>query len=895
MSALPTGTVTFFFSDIEGSTKLIQELGDAYPEALLAHHTIQRETLKAHHGHELRTEGDSFFIVFGSALDACAGAAAVQQAMTAHQWPRQATVRIRIGLHTGEAALVGNEYLGLEVHRAARIASAAHGGQVLLSETTRVLVEHALAAELSIRDLGTHRLKDLARAERLYQLSVDGLAAQFPPLRTLEATPNNLPTQLTSFIGRDDQVRDAKALLARARLLTLTGPGGTGKTRLSLQIAAEVLHQFPDGVFFVPLAAVQDPELVPSAIAQALALQSTGSRRPIDALLEYLKDKRMLLVLDNFEQLIPAAPVTTTLLENSSQLRIVVSSRAVLRVYGEQEFPVPPLALPSSSAVASVSSVSQFEAVRLFIERAVAAKPDFQATNENAPAIAGICERVDGLPLAIELAAARIKLFSPQALLLRLDKSLTALGTGARDLPTRQQTLRGAIQWSYDLLEEPSRRLFERFAVFARGASLEQAEAVCADNAPSPRPRGEGQGEGPDVLEGLDQLADQSLLRRVPEVSEPRFLMLQTIREFAMEKLQARGDGNATRDRHVQAFLALARQAQPYFLGDRRKEWFDRLGVEQDNFRAALDWTIESGDACNAMELASLLWRYWQVRGHIWEGRARMTAVLALPRALEFPKQRLAALEAAGSLAYWQADMETASRYYDECLELTRTIDDKKALAHALYNAAFPLFVDRERPAGMARARVLLEEALPLFRELGEPSSAAGALWALGNGYYFEGDFKRALELLAEARATAEAAGNRFTLAWALHTTGLSELKLGNHDAARASFLRAIGLFREDNDVSGLVLQLDNLSQIIRLDGNAYLATRLASAAKAHQGKTGTNLGQLLSEQEGRTGREGLDEATAARAWAEGENLPLDQAIDDAIAAARNPEPVRGS
>ncbi|HEY9288202.1 MAG TPA: adenylate/guanylate cyclase domain-containing protein, partial [Candidatus Dormibacteraeota bacterium] len=311
MSTLPTGTVTFFFSDIEGSTKLIQELGDAYPEALLAHHSIQRETLKAHHGHELRTEGDSFFIVFGSALDACAGAAAVQRALQAHQWPRQATVRIRIGLHTGEAVLVGNEYLGLEVHRAARIASAAHGGQVLLSETTRSLVENALPAELSVRELGTHRLKDLARAEHLYQLTIDGLPADFPALRTLEATPNNLPTQLTSFIGRDDQVRDATALLARSRLLTLTGPGGTGKTRLSLQLAANVLDKYPDGVFFVPLAAVHDPALVASAIAQALSLQISGSRHAIDVLLEYLRDKQTLLVLDNFEQLLPAAAVTT--------------------------------------------------------------------------------------------------------------------------------------------------------------------------------------------------------------------------------------------------------------------------------------------------------------------------------------------------------------------------------------------------------------------------------------------------------------------------------------------------------------------------------------------------------------------------------------------------------
>ena len=872
MSALPTGTVTFFFSDIEGSTKLIQELGDAYPEALLAHHTLQREALKAHHGQELRTEGDSFFIVFGSALDACAGAAAVQRALSGHQWPRQASVRIRVGLHTGEAALVGNEYLGLEVHRAARIASAAHGGQVLLSETTRVLVEHALPADLSIRDLGMHRLKDLARAERLYQLSVEGLPGDFPALRTLEATPNNLPTQLTSFIGRDDQVRDVKALLGKARLLTLTGPGGTGKTRLSLQVAADLLDRFPDGVFFVPLAAVQDPQLVPSAIAQALSVQVAGTKRPIDALLEYLGDKRTLLVLDNFEQLVEAAPITTRLLEASPELRLLVSSRAVLKVYGEQEFPVPPLGLPDRTAGTNLAALSQFEAVRLFIERAVATKPDFQATNENAPAIAGICERVDGLPLAIELAAARVKLFSPQALLGRLDNSLSALGTGARDLPTRQQTLRGAIQWSYDLLDEPSRRLFERFSVFARGASLAQAEAVCG-------------GDRIDVLDGLDQLADQSLVRRVPDFDEPRFLMLQTIREFAEERLDANGEAATIRDRHLQAYLALAREAQPHLFGSERKAWLDRLEIEQDNFRAALDWTAASRDSENAMRLAACLWRFWQMRGHIDEGRARLTAVLASAGSEQPSKERTEALEAAGSLAYWQADMETAQRLYDECLDLTRKIGDEPALANALYNAAFPSII---AVIDIPRARQRIEEALPIYRRLNDRGGVARSLWALANGHHFEQHDAEALPIFQEALAIFRTLDDRFGLAWCLHSTGLAWFRLNDVEEARHCFLEAMTLFQEAKDLSGMVLQLDNLSAVIRADGDPYLATQLASAAKAHQALTGASLGWLLSEQEGRLGRGGLDAQQGEQAWAEGQAMDLDDAVARATAAAKN-------
>ncbi len=872
--SLPTGTVTFFFSDIEGSTRLIQQLGERYPDVLLAHHTVLRQALAEHGGNELRTEGDSFFIVFGSALDACSGAAAAQQALQSHAWPEGGRVQVRIGLHTGEATLVGNEYLGLDVHRAARVASAAHGGQVLVSETTRALVDHVLPSSLTLKDLGLHRLKDLARPERLYQLNIDGLPGEFPALRTLEATPNNLPTQMTSFIGRDDQVREGRELLSRARLLTLTGPGGTGKTRLSLQIAADVMDQFPDGVYFVPLAAVQDPELVPSAIAQALAISSTGGRRPIDALLEHLHDKRTLLVLDNFEQLLPAAPIAITLLEGSPGLRVLVSSRSVLRVYGEQEFPVPPLAVPDLKALPSLSALSQFEAVRLFIERAVAVKPDFRATNENAPAIAGICERVDGLPLAIELAAARIKLFSPQALLSRLEKSLTALGSGARDLPSRQQTLRGAIQWSYEMIDAPGRRLLARFSVFARGGSLEQVESVC----------GPPDDIGGDVIDMLDQLADQSLVRRLPDFSEPRFLMLQTIREFMAEQLERSDEAAAIKDRHVQAFIALVQQAQPYVFGSRRKEWLDRLEMEDDNLRAALDWTLATGDAKNAMLLAACLWRFWQMRGHIHEGRARVVAALALPKSRDYPVERLQALEAAGGLAYWQADMESAQRFYDECLELTRTTGDKRALANALYNAAFPNVVNMRESE---RPRQLLLEALPLFRELGDQSSVGRTLWGLGNGYYFDREYPTAKVTLEESHAVFRTIDDRFGLGWALHTHGLVSLKMGDIEAARKDFLEAIELFKEGGDVSGMVLQLDNLSQVIRVDGDPGTATRLASAARVHQRSTGTGIGQLLSEQEGRTGREGLSPQDAEKVWTEGQALTLDQALEEAVAAAR--------
>ncbi|HEX2681902.1 MAG TPA: adenylate/guanylate cyclase domain-containing protein, partial [Candidatus Dormibacteraeota bacterium] len=617
--SLPTGNVTFLFTDIEGSTRLMQDLGNSYVQAQVDHHRILREAFKTGDGRELRTEGDSFFCVFDSALGACTAAAAAQRRLVANEWPDGKPIRVRIGMHTGEAPLVGNEYIGLDVHHAARVAASAHGGQVVVSDATRSLVESSLPPDLTLRDLGLHRLKDLARPERLFQLVIEGAPDTFPALRTLDSTPNNLPTQLTSFVGREDQVEEGNRLLDGTRLLTLTGPGGIGKTRLSLQIAAEVVQRFPDGVYFVPLSVVTDPELVPSVIAQSIGIPVAGNRLPLDVVDEHLRDRRVLLVLDNYEQLLPdGAPVVSHLLRSSPGLKALVSSRAVLRVYGEQELALEPLHMPDLKALPSLAALSQYEAVKLFIERAVAAKHDFQITNDNAPSVAGICERVDGLPLAIELAAARVKLFNPQALLARLETSAAVLGAGSRDLPGRQQTLMGAIAWSYDLLDDSHRRLFSRFSAFARGANLEQAESVCGPESEL----------GVDVLTGLDELADQSLMRRMPDYEEPRLLMLHVIREYAADRLRDSGEEAAIRDRHAAAYQALAEAAAPHLFGAEQKTWLDRLDLDHDNFRAAFDWSISRGDVARALCLGAAFWRFWQMRGHLREGRTRIESII---------------------------------------------------------------------------------------------------------------------------------------------------------------------------------------------------------------------------------------------------------------------------
>jgi predicted ATPase/class 3 adenylate cyclase len=862
---LPTGTVTFLFTDIEGSTRLMREMGDGYVPLQVRHHAILREAFRSNEGRELRTEGDSFFCVFKSALDACNAAAAAQRAFAAEAWPKGGEIRVRVGLHTGEAPLMGDEYVGLDVHHAARIAGAAYGGQVLVSGATHALVGSSLPPELTLRDLGTHRLRDLAQTERIYQLVVDGVPSTFPALRTLDGTPNNLPTQLTSFVGRADVVAQARQLLDRTRLLTLTGPGGIGKTRLSLQVAAETFDQFPDGVYFVPLSAVRDPEVIPSAIAQSLSVSVAGNKTPLEAVTEHLRNKRTLLVLDNFEQLLPdAAGFPSTLLKTGEGLKMIVSSRAPLRAYGEQEFAVEPLHLPDPSSKPSLETLSQYEAVKLFIERALAVKPDFQATNENAPAIAGICERVDGLPLAIELAAARIKLFNPQALYQRLEKSLSALGGGSRDLPSRQQTLTGAIAWSYDMLEEPLQRLMERFSVFARGAGFEQAEEVC--------------GPG-DVLNGLDELADQSLLRRLPDFEEPRVLMLQTIREFAAERLEQSGDAARTKDAHAAAYTRMVESAQGKFFGPERKAQLDRLERDHDNLRAALDWCIANTRTEQALRLAAAMWRFWQMRGHLREGRSRIDAVLAMPGGDGYPDARREALEAAGGIAYWQADMDQSLRWYDECLVLTRATGDKKAIANALYNDSFPRVIVRN---DIRLAITLLEEAAALFGEVGDRAGVARCKWAIGNAHYFLQEYPAATPALDDAIAIFRQIGETFGLGWAMHTRALVGINTGDPDTAAPLIDEALRLFSDAGDVSGITLLVEDQAQLAELTGDRLRALRLTAAANALQARTGANLSSIANATGGRPVAPAANE-TERKAWDEGQSMTTERAVAYAL------------
>ena len=643
-----------------------------YAELRERHRLLLRAAFDAHGGQEQGTEGDSFFVVFGSAREALAAAVEAQRALAAEPWPDDAPIRVRMGLHSGEAGTVGGSLVGLDINRAARISTVAHGGQILASDATRALVTASLPNDVTLRDLGEYRLRDLLAPERLVQVTATGLASAFPPPRTVDARPNNLPTQLTTFVGRQAELDEARGLLDTTRLLTMTGPGGTGKTRLSLQLAGMVADRFPDGVFFVPLEPIRDPMLVAPRIASAVGVVEGGNRPVAELLQEWLSTRHVLLVLDNVEQVIDAAPVVADLLRAADGLTVIATSRASLHISGEQEYPVPGLPTPpdptemsglerlnltgGARVVLDAAAVGQYAAVRLFIERAGAVKPGFAVTNENAPAVAAISARLHGMPLAIELAAARIKLLSPEAILSRLEHQLDLLAAGGRDLPARQQTLRGAIAWSYDILDEPGRRLLDRLSVFAGGPDLVAVEAVCG-------PRTE---IGGDVFDGVTALADQSLVRVDETVDgEPRVRLLDTIREYAAERLAERDEAGAILARHRDWYMALAEEAMPELSGADQRGWLDRLEMEHDDIRAVLDRAVAGPEPEVAIRTAFAMWRFWQKHGHLGEARRRLDAISAESWSRDDPRLRARLMEALGGVCWWQGDLASMRTAYE--------------------------------------------------------------------------------------------------------------------------------------------------------------------------------------------------------------------------------------
>jgi predicted ATPase/class 3 adenylate cyclase len=876
MGAAPTGTVTFLFTDIEGSTGLLKAMGETYRRAQDHHDEIIRAAVAAENGHVVRTAGDSFFVTFESPVPALRAAVAAQRSLGADEWPAGSPLRVRMGLHTGEGVLGGDDYIGIDVNRAARIAAAAHGGQVLLSEATRALVRHDLPDGVTLRDLGDHRLRDIAEPERLFDLVVDGLPSDFQPIRSLDFRPNNLPLQLTSFVGRADEIARAGQLLRGHRLVTLTGPGGAGKTRLALEVAAEGLSSFEDGAFFVDLAPIVDHAQVPSVLAQALGLRERPGRELIDTLVDALAAMDVLLVLDNFEHLLPAAWVVERLLASAPRLRTLVTSRAPLRLYGEQEHQVPPLALPDVGQLQALDVLSRSEAVVLFVERARAARPGFGLTDENARAVADVCTRLDGLPLAIELAASRVNVLTPQAIRSRLAGGPDLLTASARNLPARQRTLRATIGWSCGLLTEPQRRLFNRLSVFRSGAGLDAVEAVGGDL-------------GVDILDALSSLVDNSLVRQteMPD-GEPRFGMLETVREYAGELLAATDDEAPTRRRHAEHYLVVALEGESHLTADDQVRWLDRFEHEHDNLQAALRWTVEVGELERGMAAGAAMWRFWHQRWYLFVGRSWLERLLSA--AGPDPTSTLAkAHVAAGGLAYWQGEYEAAKRHYRESLTIAQAIDDRACIAEAIYNLAFiPTQVasTHSQAAWWADAPeqiALFQDALARFEELGDVAGVAKTKGNMALILARTGDLDSAAAMLGEAIESYRILHDRFHLADSLLAYGHGMQLLGRDETARAAFVEALCLVDAADNRAAVAVALDCLAALESKRSRHRDAVRLFGSAQ--QIRRGVEGGYPLASS-AVTGIDPLAEARTAigdeaveQLLAEGRSLTRAQAV----------------
>ena len=809
MAELPTGTVTFLFTDIEGSTKLWEKYPEGMKTALARHDEILRTAIEAHGGYVFKTVGDAFCAAFATAPDALEATLKFQLSLSTETWGETGPLKVRASLHTGAAEERDGDYYGPPVNRVARLLSAGHGGQTIFSQSTYELVRDELPEGASLDNLGEHRLKDLARPEHVFQLVSPDLASDFTPLKTLDTRPNNLPAQPTPLIGREKEVEAVSELLLRddVRLVSLTGPGGTGKTRLGLQVGADMIEDFNDGVFFVSLASITDADLVTSTIAHTLGVQKSGDQPILVGLKSYLKDKSILLVLDNFEQVASAAPLVSDLLATCPLLKVLVTSREVLHLQGEREYQVLPLSLPDLESLPPVEALSQYEAVELFIQRALALKPDFSVTNENAPAVAEICSRLDGLPLAIELAASRINLLTPKAILTRLSSRMKLLTGGARDLPARQQTIRNAIAWSYDLLDESEKILFRCLSVFVGGCTLEAAEEVC--NTAGDPSAGSGQVLEIDIFDGVASLVDKSLLKQEEVGDEPRFVMLETVREYGLERLRESGEEEDIRQHHLSFFLALAEAAEPELHGPGQVEWMDRLEVEHDNLRTALGWSLGSGKAEAGMRMAGALQWFWNVRSYLNEGREWLERVLAESRGAS-TSVRAKALDGAGALARIQGDYTVALSRLEESVAIGRELGDKEGIANSLFSLG--LIVSSQREYG--RTAALWEESLSLYRELGDKWGIGHSLRFLGSEALTQGDHDRATELLEEGLNLLREAGDKWGIAESLRSLGRLTRDQGKYSRAEELLEESLALWRELGDKQGIALSLRNLGHV---------------------------------------------------------------------------------
>lgn len=815
-SVLPTGTVTFLFTDIEGSTRLWQEFPKAMPLALARHHALLQEAIDNHHGYVFQITGDAFCAAFATAADGLNAALAAQRSLREEPWGETGQVRVRMALHTGPAEVKAGDYTsgeyasGLSLSHTSRLLSAGHGGQILLSLAAAELVQDYLPEDVTLRDMGAPRLRDLIRAGIIYQVVVADLQSEFPPLETVDVCPNNLPLQLTSFIGREQELAQVKELLSQSRMLTLIGAGGSGKTRLALQVATSILESYPDGVWLIELASLSDPALLMQTITAVLGIREQAGQPSLTAVTDFVCDKSILLLLDNCEHLIDScAKVADSLLHACPNLKLLSTSREQLGIEGEHIFYVPSMELPSLVPTSSIEEIAQSESVRLLHDRARAIQPSFELNKKNSYAVTQICHRLDGIPLAIELAAARFRMLSPEQIAIRLDDRFKLLTTGSRTALPRHQTLSALIDWSHDLLSEEERTLFRRLSVFSGGWTLEAAEMVGSLEANL-----ESRIQAEEIMELLAGLASKSLVIVDEQDGETRYSMLKTIRAYAFTRLREAKEEEPVRREHLVFYLNLAEMVEPELLADEHARWDRKLELEQDNLRGALTWALaeksKGSDAESGSLLAGTMFMYWWVHGYLNEGRNWLS--LAIERFQGNTKARAKALSGIGTLAWQQGDYSEAQSCFDESIQLWSKLGIDDGLAEAQHFSGHLEFDQRNYD----QAKTLFADSLNYYKQIDDTTRTLTLTSDMGLVAYHLGDYVSARSSFEQALLLWQERGNQEALGDVLNRLGDLARVESNYDKARAYYEESLELFRTMNAKLGIASGLHKLGQVAR-------------------------------------------------------------------------------
>jgi predicted ATPase/class 3 adenylate cyclase len=918
MMDLPIGTVTFLFTDIEGSTHLWEQYPDGMKASLARHDLLLRQAVENSQGIVVKTTGDGMMAVFITVTAALKAAVWAQQVLLSESWdeiqPR--SIRVRMAIHTGAAELRAGDYFGTAVNRAARLMAAAHGGQVLISDAAADLAREELPDGVTLLDLGEHRLKDLSRPAHVFQMVHPELARDFPPLVVIDSFPNNLPQQLTSFVGREKELDQTRSRLENARLLTLIGPGGTGKTRLTIQLAADILPGYSDGVWLIELASLSDPGLVVQTVASVLNVREVQGLTLLELLTNYLRSRRLLLLMDNCEHLIEAcANLADNLLRACPRLQIIASSREALGIDGELIYRVPPLALPGE-AERSPENLSHFEAVQLFIERAQAVQPNFAFTALNAPAVAQISRRLDGIPLALELAAARVRMLPPEQIASHLDDRFRLLTGGSRTALPRQQTLRSLIDWSYDLLSESERTLFRRLAVFVGGWSLEAAEAISPDL---------------DVWTLLDALVNKSLVAQEEVGGAARFRLLETIRQYARDRLLESTEGEEVRQRHFRYYYEFIDPSQPHTIGWHTRDWYEKVNREKDNLSAALQWGI-SVDPDAALWLASGMADFWIRRGYFDDARSWLRATLqrvedlpevqgevqknrdlarakallglSLPSLTHDSSAVVMCLEcvrifrqydtradlgfALGMLGFneaLQGDLDHAEEHFTEAISIGYELNDPSILGFSL--GVYSMYVLTAR-GDLEAAKRASEEGAGYARQIGPPVPWGGvvSIYILGMFAFNTGHLDEARRYSSEAKSLFEELGDVLMVNNAQSNLGHIELASGNYDAARQIYKQTLPRYLEVDYPGAIAHQLERFAIIAIREEQYERAAILFGSAEALRERVKSDMAvyerdEYTREVDALQGQ--MPQEAFAAAWAEGRKLAVKQAVDLAL------------